>query len=213
MRADGSVGPVTGVRRVGEHALLIEAASADEVAAISAAVRERLDATEVIPAARTVLVDGVAGDLESVAREVEAWDIEPLPAASGALVELPVVFDGEDLGDVAALWGVSAREVVARVVGVELAVAFCGFAPGFGYLTGLPAELAVPRRSTPRTRVPAGSMGLAGPYAGVYPRESPGGWQLLGRLAPGAPALWDTDREQPALLAPGTRVRFIEVRA
>lgn len=210
MRADGSARPVSEVRLVGDRALLIEAASVEMVAAITVAVRERLDATEVVPAARTVLVDGLSGDLATVARGVEAWDIEPLPATSGALVELPVVFDGEDMGDVAQLWGVSAREVVARVVDAELSVAFCGFAPGFGYLTGLPPELAVPRRSTPRTRVPAGAVGLAGPYAGVYPRESPGGWQLLGRLAPVAPTLWDTEREQPALLAPGTRVRFVE---
>ena len=87
--------------------------------------------------------------------------------------------------------------------------AFGGFAPGFGYLTGLPPELHVPRRDTPRTRVPAGSVGLAGPFAGAYPRASPGGWQLVGRTDAG---LFDVDRRPPALLAPGGRVRFREVR-
>jgi KipI family sensor histidine kinase inhibitor len=90
---------------------------------------------------------------------------------------------------------------------VELSVAFSGFAPGFGYLTGLPPDLHVPRRDTPRTRVPAGSLGLAGPYAGIYPRASPGGWQLIGRTEL---ELWDAHRDPPALLAPGTRVRFVE---
>ena len=195
---------------MGEHALLIEAASEADVPAITAAARERLDAAEVVPAARTVLVDGLSGDVEGCARDVETWDIAPLPPTPGALVELPVVFDGEDLHEVARRWGVSTDAVVARMVETELTVAFCGFAPGFGYLTGLPPELAVPRRPSPRTRVPAGAVGLAGPYAGVYPRESPGGWQLLGRLGPGAPLLWDTHRDPPALLSPGRRVRFVE---
>ncbi|GIG53918.1 5-oxoprolinase subunit B family protein [Demequina activiva] len=213
MRADGSTGPVTRVRRVGEHALLIEAASEADVAAITAAARERLEATDVVPAARSVLIDGIRGDAAAHASDIEAWSIGPTDAQSGPLVELPVVFDGEDLDHVARLWGASGEAVVAQMVGVEFAVAFCGFAPGFGYLTGLPPDLAVPRRADPRTRVPAGSVGLAGPYAGVYPRESPGGWQLLGRLAAAAPRLWDTHREPPALLAPGTRVRFVQVRA
>ena len=93
----------------------------------------------------------------------------------GPLVELPVVFDGPDLVEVARLTGRPVPDLVAALTGAELTVAFGGFAPGFGYLTGLPPELHVPRRSTPRTRVPAGSVGLAGPFAGAYPRASPGG--------------------------------------
>ncbi len=110
----------------------------------------------------------------------------------------------------AALWGVPPEEAVRIHTAPEYVVAFCGFAPGFGYLTGLPARYEVPRRATPRSAVPAGSVALAGPYTGVYPRSSPGGWQLLGRTAL---PLWDTGRTPAALLAPGTRVRFTPVRA
>ena len=87
------------------------------------------------------------------------------------------------------------------------AVAFCGFAPGFGYLVGADDRLDVPRRSNPRTRVPAGAVALAGKFSGVYPRESPGGWQLLGHTSV---RTWDVRREPPALLVPGVRVRFVE---
>jgi KipI family sensor histidine kinase inhibitor len=124
------------------------------------------------------------------------------------VVELPVVFDGADLADVAELTRRSLADVVGALTTAELTVAFCGFAPGFGYLTGLPADLHVPRRTTPRTRVPAGSVGLAGPFAGVYPQASPGGWQLVGRTDA---VLFDVDRDPPALLSPGTVVRFRDV--
>jgi len=207
---------VADVRRVGEGALLIEAARPDAVAAIAAELRVRADAAgwrvaDVVPAAKTVLVDGIAGgDVDTVARALGAWEVVPLPEGAGPLVELPVVFDGDDLDDVASLWSVTAGDVVEQVTALELRVAFCGFAPGFGYLTGLPSDRAVPRHATPRTRVPAGAFGLAGPYAGVYPRASPGGWRLLGRLADHAPVLWDPARDSPALLTPGTRVRVVD---
>jgi KipI family sensor histidine kinase inhibitor len=132
----------------------------------------------------------------------------PLDSAAtdgGPLVELPVRYDGADLADTASRLGMAPAELVRRHAAAEYRVAFCGFAPGFGYLTGLPPELHVPRLSTPRTRVPAGSVGLAGEFCGVYPRESPGGWRLLGRTDA---VLWDAEREPAALLAPGTRVRF-----
>ncbi len=131
----------------------------------------------------------------------------PLTATAAEPVVLPVRYDGADLAEVAALWGVAEEEVARVHSGIEFRVAFCGFAPGFGYLTGLPERLHVPRRATPRTAVPAGSVGLAGPYTGVYPRSSPGGWQLIGRTDA---VLWDPAREPAALLAPGTRVRFEE---
>lgn len=128
----------------------------------------------------------------------------------GPLVELDTVYDGEDLTEVARLTGLGSAEAVAAAhSGTEWTAAFCGFAPGFAYLTGGAPVLEVPRRDQPRTRVPAGAVALAGPYSAAYPGPSPGGWQLIGRT--GAP-LWDLDREQPALIVPGTRVRFRPVR-
>jgi KipI family sensor histidine kinase inhibitor len=123
-------------------------------------------------------------------------------------VELPVRYDGPDLDEVATLTGLSTAEVVRLHTDTEFTVAFTGFAPGFAYLAGLPEELTVPRRTVPRTKVAAGAVGLAGPYSGVYPRASPGGWQIIGHLAPHAETLWDVQREAPALLRPGMRVRF-----
>jgi KipI family sensor histidine kinase inhibitor len=203
-------GAVT-VRRVGEDALLLEVGSADQVAALYALLTERRDTlpeiTEIVPAARTVLVDGVA-DRVALARELTRWSVPEHPPAEGPLIEVPTVYDGADLAEVAARWGVSPAEAVRIHTAAEYRVAFCGFAPGFGYLTGLPDRYAVPRRATPRSSVPPGSVALAGPYTGVYPRSSPGGWQLVGRTAL---RLWDTGREPAALLAPGVRVRFTAV--
>jgi KipI family sensor histidine kinase inhibitor len=123
----------------------------------------------------------------------------------GPVLELPVSYDGPDLRDTAELLGLTPEELVRRHAAAEYRVAFSGFAPGFGYLTGLPPELHVPRLPTPRTKVPAGAVGLAGEFCGVYPRRSPGGWRLLGRTEA---VLWDADRDPAALLVPGTRVRF-----
>ncbi|WP_137158446.1 carboxyltransferase domain-containing protein, partial [Blastococcus sp. CCUG 61487] len=130
------------------------------------------------------------------------------PEATPDPVVLPVVFDGPDLAEVARLVGLAVPELVRALTAAELTVAFGGFAPGFGYLTGLLPELHVPRRATPRTRVPAGAVALAGEFAGVYPRASPGGWQLVGRTDA---VLFDVQREPPALLRPGVPVRFREV--
>jgi KipI family sensor histidine kinase inhibitor len=125
--------------------------------------------------------------------------------AVGDEVVIPVRYDGADLAAVAAATGLTVGEVVAAHCGATYRVAFCGFAPGFGYLTGLPERLHVPRRSTPRTRVPAGAVAIAAGYAAVYPRPSPGGWHLLGSTDL---VLFDPDRQPPALLAPGNVVRF-----
>ncbi|MGW1275147.1 5-oxoprolinase subunit B family protein, partial [Streptomyces sp. NPDC002491] len=164
-----------------------------------------LGAREIVPAARTVLLDGLS-DPGRVASELAAADVPPAPPREQEAVEIPTRYDGPDLAEVAALWGVPEREVARIHAAAEFRVAFCGFAPGFGYLTGLPARYDVPRRSTPRTAVPAGSVALAGPYTGVYPRASPGGWQLIGTTDA---VLWDHAREPAALLSPGTRVRFV----
>lgn len=192
----------------GDRALLVEV---DDPAGLAAA----LDATplpgqrEVVPAARTVLVRLDRTPAETDAAQLRRLAGVPVPPAAGVPpVELPVVFDGPDLADVAEQTGRSVSSLVTALVVVEFTVAFNGFAPGFGYLTGLPEELHVPRRATPRTRVPAGSVGLAGPYAGAYPRPSPGGWQLIGRTDA---VLFDVDRAEPALLRPGVRVRFRDV--
>ena len=196
----------------GDRALLAEVADARE--------RRRLDATlrrhplpgsvEHVPGARTVLVVARApADLPGLAAALRELVLDPdeAPHEVDDLV-VEVRYDGPDLEDVASSIGIRPEEVVERHTTQVWTVEFCGFAPGFGYLTGSEGRLEVPRRASPRTRIPAGSVGLAGPYSGIYPRASPGGWQLIGRSD--AP-LWDADRNPPALLTPGRRVRFVEV--
>ncbi len=155
-----------------------------------------LDCDEIVPAAATVLLRGV--------RRMPALPtLTPRPRTGGGrLVTVPVWWDGEDLAELAEHWHEDPVRVMTRY---EFTVAFCGFAPGFGYLTGLPERYHVPRLNTPRTKVPAGSVAVAGPYAGVYPRSSPGGWRLMGHTDL---VLFDPASDDPALLAPGTRVRF-----
>lgn len=199
--------------RVGADAVLVEVASPAEATALHAEVVRRVGAgglsvTDVVPAARTVLLDGVP-DPASLAREVADWDVPQVPAAVGETVHIPVRYDGPDLADVAACWGVDVAEVAAIHAAGTYRVAFGGFAPGFGYLTGLGPDRSVPRRATPRTEVPAGAVALAGEFTGVYPRASPGGWQIVGTALD--VVLWDAEREPPALLAPGTTVRFREI--
>ncbi|MFD8721756.1 5-oxoprolinase subunit PxpB [Streptomyces sp. NPDC059629] len=200
------------IRPVGDDALLLEVGSGTEAQALHAELLRRraegsLTVREIVPAARTVLLDGL-DDPARRAAELSAAEIPPSPARARAAIELPVRYDGPDLSEVAAHWRVSEHEVARIHSGTEFTVAFCGFAPGFGYLTGLPAQYDMPRRATPRTAVPAGAVALAGPYTGVYPRSSPGGWQLIGTTEA---VLWDHARVPAALLAPGTRVRFVPV--
>ncbi|KUN20975.1 allophanate hydrolase [Streptomyces antibioticus] len=199
---------------VGDAALLVEVSSGEEAQALHAELLRRraegsLSVREIVPAARTVLLDGLT-DPARLAAELSVADIPPAPPRARAVVELPVRYDGPDLADVAAHWGVAPHEVARIHAATEFSVAFCGFAPGFGYLTGLPERYDVPRRATPRTAVPAGAVALAGPYTGVYPRSSPGGWQLIGTTEA---VLWDHARVPAALLSPGTRVRFVPVGA
>ncbi|GAB2739084.1 5-oxoprolinase subunit PxpB [Kitasatospora kifunensis] len=199
------------VHPVGDHALLLEVDSGAQVAALYARLlAERArgglgEVAEIVPAARTVLLDGLPRPTDLVG-ELAGWRVAGDAPPEGPLISIPTVYDGADLAVVAAHWGVSVEEAVALHSGVEYRVAFCGFAPGFGYLTGLPADRAVPRRATPRPSVPAGAVAVAGEYTGIYPRSSPGGWQLLGRTDL---MLWDAEREPPALLTPGMRVRFV----
>lgn len=196
----------------GDAGLLVELDSLAEVLALHAALVAAPPAgvLDVVPAARTVLLalDPGMTTAEQVGRAVRAARPAAGAVPGGDLIELPVVYDGADLDGVADLLGCTAREVVARHTGTEWTVAFSGFAPGFGYLTAAGGGWDVPRRDTPRTRVPAGSVALAGEFSGVYPKESPGGWQLLGHTDV---AVFDLTREPAALLRPGVRVRFVDV--
>lgn len=200
------------VRPYGDRALLVDLADGDAALALADALRADPPAAlgDLVPAARTVLL--VAADGAAVADLRAALaGVRPGSPGSAALddeIEVPVVYDGEDLDDVAALTGLSREEVVAAHTGQTWRVAFGGFAPGFGYLVGQDDRLHVPRREESRTRVPTGAVALAGEYAGVYPRESPGGWQLIGHTDL---AMFDLDRDPAALLRPGVRVRFTDV--
>ncbi|MFE9190317.1 allophanate hydrolase subunit 1 [Micromonospora sp. NPDC007208] len=265
------------IRPVGAHALLLDCAAPADIPEAEADIpeavlveawraelwrrRERGDlvAVEIVPAARTVLLDGLP-DPTTTAEQLIRWahavtaattrpdqanadakteakadpdahaqaedhdvtastnaDASTSTSTStnagaidgaddGADVVVPVCFDGPDLPAVAEHWGVDVSAVRHRLTSTRFRVAFCGFAPGFPYLTGLPAELALPRLATPRPRVPAGSVALAGPYAGIYPGASPGGWLLVGRTDL---VLFDVAADPPARLGPGTTVRMV----
>jgi KipI family sensor histidine kinase inhibitor len=186
----------------GDTAVLVDCESLDEAQGWYAALHDRAEA---VLGARTVLLRGIPSELRSLVGRTS-----PVAAAVGAparTVEIPVVYDGEDLDDVARLTGLTPAEVVQAHTTSTWTVAFGGFAPGFSYLVGGDARLVVPRRDSPRARVPAGSVGLAGEFSGVYPRVSPGGWQLIGHTDL---AMWDSHRDEPALLVAGMTVRFAD---
>lgn len=187
----------------GPRAVLAEMDTLDEVMASSAAWRAAglPGVVEIVPAARTVLVvhDGTFDPATLSAAEAAT------PLAGGATITIDVDYDGADLAEVAAAVGLTVAEVIEHHTAAEYTVAFCGFMPGFAYMVGLPTLLHLPRRATPRQRVPAGSVAIASEFASIYPRESPGGWHLLGTTDA---VLWDDSTTPPALLAPGTTVRF-----
>jgi KipI family sensor histidine kinase inhibitor len=199
----------------GDHALLLECESTAEVLAWSEALREANlhGVTDIVPASRTVMVKLDGARYLPVARQhIEKLRVVPdddVVASGSADVTIDVVYDGDDLDEVGQITGLGADGVVAAHTGSLYRVAFGGFVPGFAYLVGGDPRLDVPRRDEPRTRVPAGSVGLAGEFSGVYPRETPGGWQLIGRTDA---VLWDIERPEPALLAPGMTVQFRELR-
>jgi KipI family sensor histidine kinase inhibitor len=197
------------VRRAGDAALLIETEAPHR---LHAAVRElaRPEIVDVVPGAGTVLVTTTPGtDLGPLGTLLGDLPLPETSTAGGEPLRVPVVYDGADLDEVAAITGLSREQVIQRHSAAEYVVAYLGFSPGFGYLTGLDESLHVPRRDSPRTAVPAGSVAIAGPYGAIYPSSSPGGWRLLGRTTL---RLWDPGREPPSLLQPGTQVRF-EARA
>lgn len=226
---EGSGREAVAVLPMGEGGLLLEVADLDAVLALAASLRPLVDAaegpwagvTDVVPAARTVLLvtrDGAdLPALRSAALSVVSAPVvdgtttsarEAVRGRSEAEVEVVVRYDGPDLAEVADLSGLTTDEVVLAHTRTPWRVAFGGFAPGFAYLVGGDPRLRVPRRDSPRPSVPAGSVGLAGEFSGVYPRASPGGWQLIGSTDA---VLWDERRDPPALLAPGATVRFVAV--
>jgi KipI family sensor histidine kinase inhibitor len=183
----------------GDQAVLLDCASLDEATGWFTALAD----LDPVLGAQTVLLRGNPAELRAT---VAKRTPEPATRATdGDEVVIAVTYDGPDLAEVAALTGLGEDEVVAAHTGTTWAVGFGGFAPGFAYLTGGDPRLRVPRRKTPRPEVPAGSVGLAGDFTGVYPRPSPGGWQLIGHTDAD---LFDVDRNPPALLQPGMRVRF-----
>jgi KipI family sensor histidine kinase inhibitor len=200
-------------RRYGEDAALLECDSLEQMSAARATVAaaELADIVELVPGARSLLIEARPGSavLEQIRVLLKSADLEHPPASHPRQIVLDVHYDGEDLELVAETAGISVDEVVKLHTGAEYTVAFTGFAPGFGYLTGLPEPLRQSRLDTPRTRVPAGSVGVAGEFAGVYPRSSPGGWRLLGHTDT---VLFDSRAERPSLLAPGDQVRFQATR-
>jgi KipI family sensor histidine kinase inhibitor len=218
---------------MGEQAVLLEFDDLAAVVAMTALIQDQVEhgegpwaqVSDIVPAARTILLrtDGEPTDehppapadlrgLGEAAVALAAGTTEPDSAAQAArgeeddVVTIEVTYDGEDLADIAEATGLSQDEVIAAHTDTEWNVAFFGFAPGFAYLVSGEDRLHVPRRSEPRTAVPAGSVGLAGEFSAVYPRESPGGWQLLGRTDE---TMWDSAADQPSRLRPGSRVRFV----
>lgn len=220
-----SAGPVRSpvpvrILPMGDAAILVETGDIDDVLALTVALSELAlsgepvlaEVTDIVPGARTVLIIARhTSDLPGIGQRVRRLASGLARTGSTVhehVIEVPVRYDGPDLDDVARITGLSAREVVAAHTGTPWRVGFGGFAPGFAYLVEGDPRLVVPRRSSPRTSVPLGSVGLAGEFSGIYPRSSPGGWQLIGNTDV---VLWDVDRDPPALLQPGATVHFVEV--
>jgi biotin-dependent carboxylase-like uncharacterized protein len=205
---------------IGPRTLLAELADLDETLALFDALNADPipGVAEIVPAARTLMIrtaPGVAADGRLAGAVLARRPAPDTPPATGTphtarateTVELPVTYDGEDLADVARLMDLTVAEVVAAHQAATWQVAFCGFAPGFAYMTCDDARFDLPRRPAPRTRIPAGSVALAGRFCGIYPQETPGGWQLIGRTEV---PMWDLSRDPPALLRPGVRCRFVQ---
>ena len=195
----------------GDHALMLQCGSTAEVLAWVDALRAAAvpGVVDVVPAARTVLVKLDSPRLQGVTRQrlrkmrVTA-DVDARADRSADVV-VDVVYDGPDLAEVANHTGLTTAQVIDAHTSTLWRVGFSGFAPGFAYLVDGDARLRVPRRAEPRTSVPAGSVALAGEFSAIYPRQSPGGWQLIGHTDA---VLWDLERPNPALLTQGMWVQF-----
>ncbi|MDN5762138.1 MAG: allophanate hydrolase subunit 1 [Microlunatus sp.] len=197
----------------GERGLLLECADLTETLGLLRSLRnaEFEEISEVVPGARSLYLR-----LDAPVSRQRRGELLALPPSTdddadiGGEVSIDVHYDGEDLAEVAEHCGMTTEEVIAAHTGQTWTVGFCGFAPGFGYLHGENERLRVPRRATPRTTVPTGAVGLADVWSGIYPRRGPGGWQLIGHTTQ---SIWDLRRKPPALLRPGTTVRFIDKSA
>jgi KipI family sensor histidine kinase inhibitor len=195
----------------GDRAVLVEISEPDDVLPLQECLvaQDDLAVVAVVPGARTLLIefDPKRATPAEIGELVQRCGGGPFArSVGGRLVEIHVTYDGPDLADVATEVGLPVEEVVRRHSAPEYIVQFCGFGPGFGYLTGLDPRLHVPRLPSPRTSVPAGAVAIAAEHTGIYPRSSPGGWRLIGRTDA---VLFDLDRSPPALLTPGSRVRFV----
>ena len=210
------------VRPCGDTALLVEVADLAQVLGLHAAIESRrrepgfAGLADLVPAATTLLliadepssVPRLREHVGEVLRHLDSLVSQASAARDAETVRIAVRYTGPDLEEVAELTGLTPREVVRAHTAQAWTVGFCGFAPGFSYLVGGDPRLQVPRRAEPRTSVPAGAVGLAGSFSGVYPRSSPGGWQIIGETDA---VLWDVERRPPALLQPGSRVVFVDV--
>ncbi len=197
----------------GPKAFLVEVEDNAQVLSLLNEVAHRVHSdwikhvVDIVPGERTVLFDGVM-DLNVAQTDIQSWRLQAGPARPAMTVDVECRYDGPDLGRVAELWRMSSEDLVDYHSRLPHRVAFCGFAPGFAYIRSLDEDHLVPRRASPRSNVAVGSVGIARTYTGIYPRPSPGGWQLIGRSDA---RIWDEKREPPALLTPGTRVRFIPI--
>jgi KipI family sensor histidine kinase inhibitor len=206
------------LRPAGSSALLATFDTLRETVAFRAGLDDRpAGVTEVVSGARTLLFRYDRAHTDAARLRAELAQVTPIAvdantdaATTTAPVTIPVTYDGDDLAAVADLTGMTPAELVAWHTGQVWTSAFCGFAPGFSYLTGTAPALDLPRRGTSRTAVPSGAVALAGEFSAVYPRTSPGGWQLIGRTDV---PMWSLDRDPPALAPAGTRIRFVDTSA
>lgn len=196
----------------GDRAVLVELVEPRDVPGLHESLRAARSGplagvVDVVPGERTILLRTAPGaDLAAIAAAIATIAPRPATGKPARVVDIPTRYDGPDLAGLAAELQVDREALVAAHTGAVWQVAFCGFTPGFGYLRSDSWQCRVARRPDPRRRVPSGAVALAGPYSGIYPHESPGGWQLIGSTDV---VLWDSGRATPALLTPGTTVRFV----
>ncbi len=200
----------------GPEATMIDGLHAGEAAVVRTAIlhtctEQHVSINDVVAGARSAVVTHPRDNAEVVRALLSSIDVNAAGGISPVVapsVTLAVDYSGPDLDYVAQQCGMTSQEIVTLHSGARYVVEFCGFSPGFAYLTGLPAVLHLPRRATPRPRVPRGAVAIAAQYSAVYPRESPGGWHLLGVTDH---ELWNMARDEPATLTPGTIVSFEQI--